>query len=62
MYIGHDLVLEVCAIVYPLLLTHRMRELERARTRNQVRAENGHLVSMFLTAYFGFGERQDVGL
>ena len=39
-----------------------MRELERARTRNQVRAEHGHLVSLFLTAYFGFGARQDVGL
>ena len=38
-----------------------MREPERARTRSQLRAENGHLFSLFLVAYFGFGARQDVG-
>ena len=54
---GHGPILESRVIVLPLLLKHMMRVPERARTRTQLRAENLHLLSLLLAAYFGFGAR-----
>ena len=61
MYSGRDQILELCVIVWPLLLKHNMCEHERARTRSQLRAEIGQILSLFLAAYVGFSVRQDVG-